>query len=154
MLAARHAGRQSWLEDYATRESSTGHPVATARALTILSFADESETAGATIARLDNHGGMVGRAAEAARFACDRNRWSCIGYQRLAETGDCVDFWRYGTLLAKIADAHMVLWTGDYVEGPLLDRFGYSLTRCSRRSGHDRLSRSTRTRMASWRQYS
>ena len=29
----------------------------------------------------------------------------------------------------KIADARMVLWTGDYVEGPLLDRFGYSLNR-------------------------
>lgn len=129
VLAACHAGRQSWLEDYATREIATGHPVAIARALTILGFADESETADATIARFDNHGGMVGRAAKAARFAYDRNRWSRIWYQHLAETGDRVDFWRYGTLLAKIADARMVLWTGDYVEGPLLDRFGYSLNR-------------------------
>lgn len=129
VLAACHAGHQHWLEDYAAEAIGTGHPVATARALTILGFVDESETAGAIIARFSNHGGMVGRAAEAARFAYDRNLWSRTWYQRLTQTADREAFWRYGILLSKIADARMLLWTGETEEGSLLDLFGQSLNR-------------------------
>ena len=129
VLAACHAGHQPWLEAYAVDAIETGHPVATARALTILGFADESAGAAATIARFSNHGGMVGRAAEAAQFAYERNLWSRTWYQLLAHTGVRVEFWRYGTLLGKIADARMLLWTGKAEEGGLLDRFGHSLNR-------------------------
>jgi hypothetical protein len=129
VLAACHAGHQPWLEAYAVEAIETGHPVATARALTILGFADESAEAGATIARFSNHGGMAGRAAEAARFAYEHNLWSRTWYQRLAHTADHVEFWRYGTLLGKIADARMLLWTGRAEKGGLLDRFGHSLNR-------------------------
>lgn len=129
VLAACHAGYQPWLEDYAANAIETGHPVATARALTILGFANESEKAGATIARFSNQGGIVGRAAEAARFAYDRNQWSREWYRRIIQTTDRVDFWRYGTLLGKVADARMLLWTAEPEEGGLLDRFGHSLNR-------------------------
>lgn len=129
ILAACHAGRQPWLEAYATSEIANGHPVATARALTILGFTDASETADATIARFGNHGGMVGRAAEAARYAYDRNLWSRHWYQQLVQTESRIDFWRYATLLGKIADARMLLWTEDAEDGGLLERFGHSLNR-------------------------
>lgn len=129
VLAACHAGHQPWLEAYAVKAIETGHPVATARALTIMGFTDESAGARATFARISNHGGMVGRAAEAARFAYEHNLWSRTWYQRLAHTADRVEFWCYGTLLGKIADARMLPWTGRAKEGGLLDRFGHSLNR-------------------------
>jgi len=129
VLAACHAGHQRWLETYAAEAIETGHPVETARALTILGFADESAEAGATIARFSHRGGMVGRAAEAARFAYDRNLWSRIWDQRLSETADREAFWRFGILLGKIADARKLLWTSDVEDGSLLDRFGHALNR-------------------------
>lgn len=129
VLAACHAGQQGAIEDLAAEEIATGHPVSTARALTMLGFADESVTASAMLDRFSNHGGMVGRAADAARAAYQRNSWSRIWYQRLAETKDRVDFWRYATLLGKIADARILLWTIAPFEGGLLDRFGPSLDR-------------------------
>lgn len=128
-LAACHAGRQPWLEAYATSEFATGHPVATARALTILGFADATEIAGTTIAQFGNHGGMVGRAAEAARYAYDRNLWSRHWYKQLTQTESRIDFWRYATVLGKIVDARMLLWTDTAENGGLLDRFGLSLNR-------------------------
>ena len=129
VLAACHAGQQGAIEDFAAQEIATGHPVATARALTMLCFADESVAAGTMLDRFCNHGGMVGRAADAARFAYQRNSWSRIWYQRLAETDDRVDFWRYATLLGKIADARILFWTVAPPEGGLLDPFGPSLDR-------------------------
>lgn len=129
VLAACHAGHQSFLEDFAAGEIAMGHPVAAARALMILGFADESETAQAMLDRFSNHGGMVGRAAEAARFAYQRNSWSRHWYRRLSETADRIDFWRYATLLGKIADARILLWTAEPAGGGLLDRFGPSLDR-------------------------
>ncbi|SNT26193.1 hypothetical protein [Sphingopyxis indica] len=129
VLAACHAGYQSFLEDFAAGEIATGHPVATARALMILGFADQSEAAQAMLDEFSNHGGMVGRAAEAARFAYQRNSWSRHWYRRLSETEGRIDFWRYGTLLGKIVDARILLWAAEPAEGSLLDRFGSSLDR-------------------------
>lgn len=129
VLAACHAGYQPFLEQVAQEATADGHPVATARALMILAFCDESDSAGAIIERFGNHGGMVGRAAKAARFAYDRNIWSRHWYRRLVETDDSVEFWRYATLLCKIVDARILLWTEEAAEGGLLDRFGQSLDR-------------------------
>lgn len=129
VLAACHAGHQPFLEQVAREAIAGGHPVATARALMILAFCDESESAGAIIERFGNHGGMVGRAAEAARFAYDRNSWSRHWYRQLAGTDDRIEFWRYATLLGKIVDARILLWAEEATGGGLLDRFGHSLDR-------------------------
>src|SRR3546814_3561577 len=75
----------------------------------ILGFGDQSPVADAELERFRNRNGLVGQAAKAARFAYERNNWSRIWYERLVETDDVVDFWRYATLLAKIADARMLL---------------------------------------------
>jgi hypothetical protein len=96
VLAACHAGYQTFLEDFAAGEIATGQPVATARALMILGFADQSDAAQAMLDGFSNHGGMVGRAAEAARFAYQRNSWSRHWYRCLSETEGRIDFWRYG----------------------------------------------------------
>lgn len=124
VLAACLAGHQSFLEREAEMAIASRHPVATARALTILGFCDESGVAETALTHFQDGIGLIGRAAKAARFAYDRNLWSRIWYERLSQTDSAADFWRYMTILAKIADARMLLWHKAPAEGSLIDRFG------------------------------
>lgn len=127
VLAACLAGHQTFLEQEADFAISSGHPVAIARALTIMGFCDQSMMVEATLARFPGHNGLVGCAAEAARFAYDRNTWARIWYDRLTQTDSETDFWRYMTILAKIADARVLLWDKASAEGSLINRFGSTL---------------------------
>lgn len=133
VLAACLAGHQAFLESEAEAGIASRHPVRAARALMILGFGNQSPVADAKLERFRNRKGLVGQAAKAARFAYERNNWSRIWYERLVETDDVVDFWRYATLLAKIADARMLLWSSTPLENSLLDRFGWSLEKPLRR---------------------
>jgi hypothetical protein len=127
VLSACFAGRQDFLEGYAQTAIASGHPVLSARALMILGFCDESKVAESEIERFQVRNGLVGQAADAAKFAYERSSWSRAWYERLLQTGDPVDFWRFATLLGKIADPRVLLWSAAPNVGGLLERFGWSL---------------------------
>jgi len=127
VLAACLTGHQAFLEAEAEATIASGHPVLTARALMILGFCDQSPVAEAALERLRNCKGLVGQAADAARFAYERNSWSRVWYDRLVQTNEPVEFWRYATLLGKIVDARMLLWNAGTSKSGLIDRLGWSL---------------------------
>lgn len=127
VLASCMAGHQDFLEAYAESVIATGHPVSTARALMILGYCDEGPTVEATIQRFRGRNGLVGQSANAAHYAYERNCWSRVWFSELARTPNKVDFWRYATLLCKIADGRILLRNSEPEPGSLLERFGWSL---------------------------
>ncbi|MBC7951687.1 MAG: hypothetical protein H7Z12_07715 [Rhodospirillaceae bacterium] len=127
VLAASYAGKQAFLEVEAERAMATEHPVAMARALMILGYCDESTVAASIIPRFAGRAGLVGKAAKAAQYAYERNVWSRVWFDRLAMSDDPVNFWRYATLLAKIVDARVGLWSSRPAAEGLLGRFAWSL---------------------------
>lgn len=127
VLAASYAGNQAFLETEAELAIATGHPIAMARALMILGYCDESTVAASILPRFAGRAGLVGKAATAAQYAYERNIWSRVWFDRLATSNDPVEFWRYATLLFKIVDARVGLWSASPMAEKLLDRFAWSL---------------------------
>jgi hypothetical protein len=126
-LAAACAGRQSFIEDWAQAEIASGHPIGTARALTVLGFCDTSSRAETLLETFRNRKGFVGEAAQHAGKAYERNRWSRHWYGELVRADDPAEFWRYATLLGKIVDMRIELWRQPATDNSLLDRFAWAL---------------------------
>lgn len=120
--AALDAGRQDELEAYADGCLADERPMRVARGLMVLGFGLESDAANRAFETFRDAGGVIGKAAEAARFAYDRNRWARTWRDRMGEAERPADVWRYSILMAKIIDGRSRHWPRP--DPPLLERAG------------------------------
>lgn len=124
VLAALMAKKSEALDRYVQARLQSPVPADNARALMVLGFGLESPFADEKLGRSSSPEGIIGKAQEAALFAYQRNRWTRHWFERMASTDDPQDFWRFGVLFAKIADARFEIWQSDVVRaGTALDAF-------------------------------
>ena len=108
--AALDAGRGEVLEAYARDRLAQPRPVDVARGLIVLGFGAPSASADALLASYDGVQGLIGKAADAARFAYDRNQWALAWRDRMAGAETPSEVWRYSLLMNKIIDGRSSLW--------------------------------------------
>lgn len=108
--AALDAGQGEVLEAYARDRLVQPRPVDVARGLMVLGFGAPSASADALLASYDGVQGLIGKAADAARFAYDRNRWALVWRDRMASAETPAEVWRYSLLMNKIIDGRSSLW--------------------------------------------
>ena len=123
VLAALAQRQNATIESYVDALLVKDEPIFIARALTVAGFSDESLFAEQTLAKFVDVKGFVGVAANAAREAYDRNKWSIHWYQQLQSATNESDFWRYAVLLAKIVDGRFDLWRSSGPTTTLFDAF-------------------------------
>ena len=110
VLSAHLAGAEALVRDYVDQRLAVEEPAWIARALTVSGYSDECVHAEDTLSGYENEAGFIGRAAAAARYAYDRNRWSKEWFKHMAAANTHPDLWRYSVLLAKTIDARCELW--------------------------------------------
>jgi hypothetical protein len=139
VLAALRQGHSGFLEAYAKTKLTSQQPAEIGRGLMVLGLGLESQFADETLEAFATTSGLMGKAAEAARFAYDRNRWSRHWFELMCATDSAEEFWRLSVLFLKVIDGRFGLWSGDIVRsGSAVSRFGFSI--------NDRL----RKRISAW----
>jgi hypothetical protein len=111
VLAALMAGKPDFLDQYARRNLDSPEPAANARALMVIGFGTESPASEASLNKHANANGLIGKAAKAARFAYDRNRWARHWFEKMCATDSAEEFWALTALFLKIVDARFSLWS-------------------------------------------
>lgn len=128
VLAALRQGHSSFLEAYAKTKLTSQQPAEIGRGLMVLGLGLESQFADETLAGFAKTGGLIGKAAEAARFAYDRNRWSRHWFELMCATDSAEEFWCLSVLFLKVVDGRFGLWSGAIVRsGSAVSRFGFSI---------------------------
>jgi len=114
VLASFSAGNSALIAEYVDYKLAIDEPASIARALMVSGFSDKNAHADAVLARFEDCAGLVGIARRAALYAYERNIWARAWYQKMKSAQSGEEFWRYGVLLAKLADARYALWETDY----------------------------------------
>jgi hypothetical protein len=110
VLAAIKGGKQHFLDGYVAEGLKSLQPALIARALMILGFGLSSEETERVLVRYLDIRGFAGKAARAAKYANDRNKWAHHWYSEMAKTKSKIDFWRYSVLFLKIVDGRFDVW--------------------------------------------
>jgi hypothetical protein len=113
VMAALITGKASHLQRYAHRNLASAEPAVTARGLMVLGFGLESPEADGQLVHYDNARGFIGKAAAAARFAYNRNRWAEHWFRKMCTTDSSEEFWLFSALFLKIVDARFMVWNTD-----------------------------------------
>lgn len=110
VLAALSAGKSTVLDAYIDKRLNCEEPVNIARALMVCGFAHADEDHEAIIANYEGLFGIVGKAAETARYAYDRNLWALHWHDLMQGAQSNEDFWRFSVLFLKVVDGRYQTW--------------------------------------------
>lgn len=110
VLAAEQAGRHDILDAYIKVKCDSDTPAVVARGLMVAGFCHDREEPTRVLTDHAGRAGLIGTAHSAAEYAFERNRWARHWYQKMAETGDPVQYWVSRCLFAKIVDGRFYLW--------------------------------------------
>lgn len=110
VLAALSAGKAMRLNAYIEKKLNCKEPANVARALMVCGFAQADEEREAIIARYEGVPGIVGKAAETARYAYERNLWALHWYELMQSAQSNEDFWRFSVLFLKVVDGRYETW--------------------------------------------
>lgn len=125
VAAAEVAGQHAWLTEFVDRMLNSPMPADHALGITVAGLRHSNLHSEGCLAR-DWSGPFLGVAAEAARYAYERNIWT-IHWLELALGASSEDYWRYSTLAAACADRRVLTW-GDFARVRLCEReFGGDL---------------------------
>ncbi|GGB76140.1 hypothetical protein [Blastomonas aquatica] len=110
VLAALSAGKSTVLDAYVDKRLNCEEPVNVARALMVCGFAHADGEREAIIANYEGLPGIVGKAAETARYAYDRNLWALHWHDLMQGAQSNEDFWRFSVLFLKVVDGRYQTW--------------------------------------------
>lgn len=128
VLAAIREGQSNFIDAYAKASLASEQPATVARGLMVLGFGLPSEFADETLERHAATKGMIGKAATAARFAYDRDRWARHWFERMCATDSPEEFWCCSILFLKLVDGRFQRWGRDIPRsGEAIERFGSSI---------------------------
>lgn len=128
VLAACFCKKGAFVERYARELLKAQEPAAIARGLMILGFGDASPQAEKHIRAHADAKGLLGKAARAAQYAYERNKWAKHWFRRMCEANSAFEFWRWSNLFLKIVDGRFDLWDGDISRADAATRFEPSIT--------------------------
>ena len=113
VLAAFSEGKATAIREFIDQKLAADIPSTIARALMVAGFSESNPHADEVLGRFSGQEGFIGRAAAAAYFAYERNRWASHWFERMKSAREPEEFWRYGVLFTKIVDGRYALWRGD-----------------------------------------
>lgn len=116
VLAALLSCQQELLTTYIETKLHKEEPAEVSRGLMVAGFSDQSEFNDEILKRYEGTAGLIGSAQEAAKYAYERNIWARHWFEKMCQTDEDVDFWRYAVLFSKIVDGRFAVWNSNYTQ--------------------------------------
>jgi len=113
-LAALLNGQQELLAAYVEAKLRKEEPAEISRGITVAGFSDQSEFNDEILKRYEGSAGLIGSVQKAANYAYERNVWARHWYEKMCQTDENTDFWRYAVLFSKIVDGRFAVWRSNY----------------------------------------
>ena len=114
VLAALFSEQQDLLTEYIETKLRKIEPAEIARGIIVAGFSDQSEFNDETLKRYEGSAGLIGSAQKAAKYAYERNVWARHWFEKMCQTNENTDFWRYAVLFSKIVDGRFAVWRSQY----------------------------------------
>jgi len=114
VLAALSSGQQKLLGTYIEEKLRQEEPSEISRGIMVAGFSDYSEFNDKILKRYESSAGLIGSTQEAAKYAYERNVWARQWYEKMCQTDQHADFWRYAVLFTKIVDGRFEVWSDRY----------------------------------------
>ncbi len=125
VLAALLNGQQELLTAYIGEKLRKEEPAEISRGIMAAGFSDQSELNDEILKTYEGSAGLIGSAHKAAKYAYMRNVWARHWFEKMCQTDDNTDFWRYAVLFSKIVDGRFEIWHSNYLEkGNPIQSFG------------------------------
>jgi hypothetical protein len=125
VLTALLNGQQELLTVYIQEKVSMEQPSEICRGIMVAGYSDKSEFNDEILRRYEGSGGLIANAQKAAKYAYQRNVWARHWFEKMCQTDENTDFWRYAILLSKIVDGRFTIWREDYAQkGNSIQSFG------------------------------
>ncbi|WP_413208402.1 hypothetical protein [Rhodospirillum sp. A1_3_36] len=116
VLAAYSAHKEDFLDRYIEDKLTSERPVDLARALMVCGFSLENEKREAIIAAHTQMPGIIGLAAQSAKFAYERNVWAKHWHDLMHKARTPEEFWRFSVLFVKLVDGRYQCWSIELAE--------------------------------------
>lgn len=114
VLAALLNGQQELLAEYIEEKLRMEEPAEIARGAMVAGFSDRSEFSEEILKKNEGSAGFLGSAQRAAKYAYERNVWARHWFEKMCQTRENTDFWRYSVLFSKIVDGRFAVWRDNY----------------------------------------
>jgi|LQYC01.1.fsa_nt_gi hypothetical protein len=114
VLAALLNGQQELLTSYIEAKLLKEEPAEVSRGIMVAGFSDQSKINEEILKRYEGTAGLVGSAQKAAKYAYDRNVWARQWFEKMCQTDENTEFWRYAVLFSKIVDGRFAVWNSNY----------------------------------------
>jgi len=125
VLAALLNGQQELLTAYIEAKLHKEEPAEISRGIMVAGFSDQSEFNDEILKRYEGSAGLIGSAHKAAKYAYERNLWARHWFEKMCQTDENSDFWRYSVLFSKIVDGRFEVWHSNYERaGSPIQSFG------------------------------
>jgi hypothetical protein len=100
-------------------------PAEISRSIMVTGFSDQCKFNDEILKRYEGSAGLLGSAQKAAKYAYERNVWARHWFEKMCQTDENTDFWRYAVLFLKIVDGRFAAWHSDYAQkGSSIQSFG------------------------------
>jgi len=116
VLAALLNGQQELLTAYIEAKLRKEEPVEVSRGIMVAGFSDQSEFNDEILKRYEGNASLIGSAQKAAKYAYERNVWARHWYEKMCQTDENTDLWRYAVLFSKIVDGRFAVWRSNYAQ--------------------------------------
>ena len=116
VLAAISAGKEHALGRYVDERIAAERPADVARGLMVCGFSMQSERNTGILAAHADLPGLIGKAAQTACYAYERNVWARHWYHEMRAARTPEDFWRFSVLFEKIVDGRYQCWDHEAAE--------------------------------------
>lgn len=128
VLAALLNNKQELLTAYIEEKLNKEEPAEISRGIMVAGFSDQSEFNEKILKRYECSEGLIGSSQKAARYAYERNVWAMHWFEKMCNTDECTDFWRYTVLFLKIVDGRFAVWRSNYTpKGSPILTFGFTI---------------------------
>jgi hypothetical protein len=125
VLAALLNGQQELLTSYIEEKLRKEEPSEISRGIMVAGFSDQSEFNDEILKRYEGSAGLIASAQKAAKYAYERNVWARHWFEKMCQTDENTDFWRYAVLFSKIVDGRFAVWRSNYEQkGSPIQSFG------------------------------
>lgn len=127
VLAASKNNQHELLKSYVNEKIAKKEPAEIARGIMVAGFSDQSKFNDRVLNEYENCAGFIGNAHKAAKYAYERNVWARHWFQKMCQTEDNINFWRFSVLFLKIVDGRFTAWRPEFSQkGEPIKQFGVS----------------------------
>ena len=128
VLAALKMGKQKLLAKYIEAKLRKKEPAEVSRGIMVAGFLDQNDISEEILKKYEDDAGLISNARKAAQYAYERNIWAKYWYEKMCQTNDDTDFWRYSLLFSKIVDGRFEVWNSNYImSGSSIQQFWISV---------------------------